>query len=62
MTETIDKILRVSQEMLKEMGREPTPTEVATRLQMPVDRVRQVLKLRTGLTEKEERILRHKLT
>lgn len=45
MIETIHKIIRTSRQMLHELGYEPTPNEIATRLSMPVDKVRKVLKV-----------------
>ncbi len=45
MIETINKIVRTSRQMLHEMGREPTPEELATRLVMPIDKVRKVMKI-----------------
>ncbi len=45
MIETINKILRTSKQIVHEMGREPTPDEIAIRLGMPVDKVRKVLKI-----------------
>ena len=45
MIETINKLNRVSRQMLQEMGREPTPEELAKRMDMPEDRVRKVLKI-----------------
>lgn len=45
MIETINKIVRSSRQMLNEIGREPTPEELATRLHMPLDKVRKVLKI-----------------
>ena len=45
MIETINKINRVQRQMLQEMGREPTPEELGTRLEMPEDKVRKVLKI-----------------
>ncbi|MEN8669040.1 MAG: RNA polymerase sigma factor RpoD [Ketobacter sp.] len=45
MIETINKLNRVSRQMLKEMGREPTPEELGVRLEMPEDKVRKVLKI-----------------
>lgn len=45
MIETINKIVRTSRQMLHEMGREPTPEELAHRLVMPVDKVRKVMKI-----------------
>ena len=45
MIETINKLNRVSRQMLQEMGREPTPEELAERMDMPEDKVRKVLKI-----------------
>jgi RNA polymerase primary sigma factor len=45
MIETINKLNRVSRQMLQEMGREPTPEELAKRMDMPEDKVRKVLKI-----------------
>lgn len=45
MIETINKLVRTSRQMLSEMGREPTPEEVAKRLSMPLDKVRKVMKI-----------------
>lgn len=45
MIETINKLNRVSRQMLQEMGREPTPDELAERVDMPKDKVRKVLKI-----------------
>ncbi|WP_022955018.1 RNA polymerase sigma factor RpoD [Perlucidibaca piscinae] len=45
MIETINKLNRVSRQMLQEMGREPTPEELGERLDMPEDKVRKVLKI-----------------
>ncbi len=45
MIETINKLNRISRQMLQEMGREPTPEELAERMQMPEDKVRKVLKI-----------------
>lgn len=45
MIETINKIVRSSRQMLNEIGREPTPEELAERLHMPLDKVRKVLKI-----------------
>ena len=45
MIETINKLNRVSRQMLQEMGREPTPEELGIRLEMPEDKVRKVLKI-----------------
>lgn len=45
MIETINKIVRSSRQMLNEIGREPTPEELAIRLHMPIDKVRKVLKI-----------------
>ena len=45
MIETINKLNRVSRQMLQEMGREPTPEELGDRMEMPEDKVRRVLKI-----------------
>jgi RNA polymerase primary sigma factor len=45
MIETINKLNRISRTMLQEMGREPTPEELAERMEMPEDKVRKVLKI-----------------
>ncbi len=45
MIETINKLNRISRQMLQEMGREPTPEELAERMEMPEDKVRKVLKI-----------------
>jgi RNA polymerase primary sigma factor len=45
MIETINKIVRTGRQMLHEMGREPTPEELAERLVMPLDKVRKVMKI-----------------
>jgi RNA polymerase primary sigma factor len=45
MIETINKLNRISRQMLQEMGREPTPDELADRMEMPEDKVRKVLKI-----------------
>ena len=43
--ETINKLIRVSRQLLQELGREPTPEEIAAQLDMPVERVREILKI-----------------
>ncbi|WNC67933.1 RNA polymerase sigma factor RpoD [Thalassotalea nanhaiensis] len=45
MIETINKLNRISRQMLQEMGREPTPEELAERMVMPEDKIRKVLKI-----------------
>ena len=45
MIETINKLNRISRQMLQEMGREPTPDELSIRMEMPEDKVRKVLKI-----------------
>ena len=45
MIETINKLMRIQKQLVQEFGREPTPEEVAEEMQMPVDRVRAVLKM-----------------
>jgi RNA polymerase primary sigma factor len=45
MIETINKLNRISRQMLQEMGREPTPEELGERMEMPEDKIRKVLKI-----------------
>lgn len=45
MVETINKLIRVSRQLLQELGREPTPEEIAGQMNMPVERVREILKI-----------------
>ena len=45
MVETINKLIRASRQLLQELGREPTPEEIAEEMDMPVDRVREILKI-----------------
>ncbi len=45
MVETINKLIRVSRQLLQEYGREPTPEEIAEEMNMPADRVREILKI-----------------
>jgi len=45
MIETINKLIRTSRYLVQELGREPTPEEIATKMEMPVDKVRKVLKI-----------------
>ena len=45
MVETINKLIRVSRQLLQELGREPQPEEIAKEMNMPVDRVREILKI-----------------
>ena len=61
MVETINKLIRVSRQLLQELGREPTPEEIAAEMNMPVERVREILKisqepvsLETPIGEKED--------
>ena len=61
MVETINKLIRVSRQLLQELGREPTPEEIAEEMDMPVDRVREILKisqepvsLETSIGEEED--------
>ena len=44
MVETINKLIRVSRQLLQELGREPSPEEIAEEMNMPVERVREILK------------------
>ncbi len=45
MVETINKLIRVSRQLLQELGREPTPEEIAEEMGLPVERVREILKI-----------------
>src|SRR5438093_1940697 len=45
MIETINKLIRTSRQLVQELGREPTPEEIATKMEVPVDKVRKVLKI-----------------
>ncbi len=45
MVETINKLIRVSRQLLQELGREPSPEEIAVQMNMPVERVREILKI-----------------
>ena len=45
MIETINKIVRTTRQIMSEIGREPTPNELADRLHMPLDKVKKVLKI-----------------
>lgn len=45
MVETINKLIRVSRQLLQELGREPTPEEIAEEMNMPEERVREILKI-----------------
>lgn len=65
MVETINKLIRVSRQLLQELGREPLPEEIAKELDMPVERVREILKisqepvsLETPIGEEEDSHLR----
>jgi RNA polymerase primary sigma factor len=64
MIETINKLVRVSRYLIQELGREPTPEEIAQKMEMPVDKVRKVLKiakepisLETPVGEEEDSLL-----
>ena len=64
MVETINKLIRVSRQLLQELGREPQPEEIAEKMDMSVDRVREILKisqepvsLETPIGEEEDRHL-----
>ena len=54
MVETINKLIRVSRQLLQELGREPTPEEIAEEMNMPVDRVREPVSLETPIGEEED--------
>lgn len=45
MVETINKIIRINRQLLQELGREPAPSEIAERMDMPEERVREILKI-----------------
>ena len=45
MVETINKLVRVSRQLLQELGREPTPEEIAKEMKIPVERVREIIKI-----------------
>lgn len=45
MVETINKLVRISRQLLQELGREPTPEEIAARMSIPVERVREIIKI-----------------
>ncbi|MBO2520559.1 MAG: RNA polymerase sigma factor RpoD [Clostridia bacterium] len=45
MVETINKLIRVSRQLLQELGREPTPEEIAKAMDLPVERVREIMKI-----------------
>ena len=45
MVETINKLVRISRQLLQEFGREPTPEEIADRMNIPVERVREIIKI-----------------
>ena len=45
MVETINKVIRVSRQLLQELGHDPSPEEIAKEMNMPVDRVRDILKI-----------------
>ncbi len=45
MVETINKVIRVSRQLLQELGHDPTPEEIAAEMSMPVERVREILKI-----------------
>jgi RNA polymerase primary sigma factor len=45
MVETINRLMRVSRHLLQTMGREPTPEEIAAEMEIPVDKVRDILKI-----------------
>ena len=45
MVETINRLIRTSRQLLQELGREPTPEEIAARMDMPVERVREIMKI-----------------
>src|SRR5690242_15619180 len=56
MIETINKLNRISRQMLQEMGREPTPEELAVAMEMPEDKIRKVLKIAKEPRSEERRV------
>ena len=56
MVETINKLIRVSRQLLQELGREPSPEEIAAEMNMPVERVREILKISQEPVSLETRI------
>ena len=70
MVETINRLIRTSRQLLQELGREPTPEEIAEKMEMPVERVREIMKIShtllheqlmevlDTLTEREQKVLR----
>src|SRR5207247_11019163 len=66
MIETINKLIRTSRQLVQELGREPSPEEIAIKMEVPVDKVRKVLKiaqepisLETPIGEEQDRHLVH---
>ena len=57
MVETVNKLIRVSRQLLQELGREPLPEEIAKELDMPVERVQEICRrfLRTGFARNSDR-------
>ena len=53
MVETINKVIRISRQLLQELGHEPTPEEIAKEMQMPVEKVRDILKIAQELVSLE---------
>lgn len=45
MVETINKLIRISRQMLQELGREPTPEEISEKMEVPVERIREIIKI-----------------
>ena len=60
MVETINKLIRVSRQLLQELGREPLPEEIAKELDMPVERVREILKISQEPVSLETPLVRKK--
>ena len=60
MVETINKLIRVSRQLLQELGREPAPEEIAAELDMPVERVREILKISQEPVSLETRLVKKK--
>jgi len=60
MIETINKLIRTSRQLVQELGREPTPEEIATKMDVPVDKVRKVLKIAQGQAGRVARGVDHR--
>lgn len=61
MVETINKLIRVSRQLLQELGREPLPEEIAEEMNLPVERVREILKISQEPVSLETRSVKRKI-